>query len=124
MQCTVLSTGTNAGETLESRMAKFTQALLTMLGAAFVLATVLGFSAAHAEVVAFEESGANTVFKIDGKVSTPVEALAAAPKHQIEKCTPIKGAMDVNGKSIGAVKCKVVVLMFNPKTGMPKWKTR
>ena len=81
-------------------------------------------SKAHAEVVQFEESGAGAVYKIDGKTATPVEAEAAAPKHIITRCTPKKGATDINGKSVGAYTCKIVALMYNPKTGLPKWKTR
>ncbi len=82
-------------------------------------------SKAHAEVIQFEESGAGVVFKIDGKQASAPEAVQAAPKHVIEKCTPVKGALALDGKtSVLAYKCKIVALMYNPKTGMPKWKVR
>ena len=106
-------------------MQNLVKSVLIVLGLLFAIGTTLGFTAAHAEIVQFEESGAGVVFKIDGKQASAPEAVQAAPKHVIEKCTPVKGALALDGKtSVLAYKCKIVALMYNPKTGMPKWKVR
>ncbi len=64
---------------------------------------------------------APAVFKSDGKVVSAADANKQAPSHKIEKCTPIKGATQVNGKETLAYKCKTVVQEFNAVTGTPHW---
>jgi len=78
---------------------------------------------AYAEV-GIDDNKSTAIFKIDGKVVSAVDAAKAAPTHEIEKCTPIKGAESVSGGEVLAVKCKVVILVYNTKTGTPHWKNK
>lgn len=80
-------------------------------------------SLARAEVIV-EESGSKSIFKVDGKQASPVDAQAAAQanKSKVERCTPIKDASGADGGAIHAYRCKRVVLVINPKTGTTKWK--
>ena len=88
-----------------------------------VLAVLNIFAKAHAEVTSVHGATNGAVFKADGKVVTAREATELAKTKQIERCTPIKGAADINGNAIGAVKCSSVVLQYDDtsKTGLPKW---
>jgi len=84
----------------------------------------LGFTrCAHAAVETVDGVKQGAIFKADGKVVSAVEAVALAPSKSIERCTPIKGAMNFDGSSMSAYKCKGVKLQYDrmSKTGLPKW---
>lgn len=80
---------------------------------------------AQASARTMVDSGTNNaVFKLDGKVVSPVEASQGSDNHDIEKCTPIKGALSADGSEALAYKCKFVVRVINPKTGNSTWKSK
>lgn len=80
-------------------------------------------STSQAEVVV-QEPGTNAVFKVDGKVVPAAEASKAAESSntKIERCTPIKDAVAVDGHVVQALRCKRVIKSLNPKNGNTTWK--
>lgn len=110
-------------------MSKLIAIVLTFLTAAYLVAGMLFGHVAHASPrvagkVTYDESGTKSVFKVNGKISDMREVSKAADveTNVIEKCIPVKDAMDLDGKPIGAVKCNQVHKNINPKTGNTTWK--
>lgn len=101
-------------------MYKFIQMMVALATTSLLYA---GCHQAHAEA----RMGTNTtdvVIKADDKVVDAKAAIKLADDHEMKRCTPIKDAADSSGKEIKAYKCKVVVLEYNPKTGLPHWKAK
>lgn len=71
------------------------------------------------------DSGQNSpIFQVDHKTVSAVEAERAYKAGFIvNKCTPVKGVVDQNGKSITGLKCKAVKRVMNAKTGNETWKS-
>ncbi len=82
------------------------------------------FAAGARAEVGIDDGTSAVIFKIDGKVASAVDAAKSASGHEIEKCTPIKGAVSSSGAAAVAFKCKTVVLVYNVKTGTPHWKNK
>ena len=77
----------------------------------------------HAEVVV-DQGDSKYIFKIDGKPVSPAQAAKSAESNEIERCSPIKGALSADGKDAVAYKCKIVVLSYSARTGIPHWKVK
>jgi len=90
------------------------------LGLILTLMLMWATSHAHAAVSVASDKNPN-IFKANSKVVTPIEAEQLAKDHDIQKCTPIKGATDASGNETPAYRCKAVKLEYNAKTGMPHW---
>ena len=74
----------------------------------------------HAAVT-IEEPKAPSLFRVEGKPASPVEATEAASRgSKVQKCTAIKDAITSDGKP--AFRCKFVQLVINPLSGTTKWK--
>lgn len=87
------------------------------------LAMIIGGVESRAEMTLASDQ-LTTVFKADGKVVSPTDAAKLSATREIKKCTPIKGATDTSEHEQLVYKCKVVVFEFNPRTGVPHWKTK
>ncbi len=99
-------------------ISKYLKLIIGLSLAAFCL-----LSRAHAVEI---DTGANDPFyKVEGKKSTVVEAiLADHEKKLVEKCTPVKQAVDSEGKSTTVFKCGLVKRVISAKTGNETWKKR
>ena len=88
---------------------------------AVIALSVNGVCAAPVEI----DNGENApFFKVNGTKVSPAEAVEAyAAGKIVEKCTPIRGAVDSEGKSTAVHRCKAVKLVMNGKTGNTTWKS-
>lgn len=77
----------------------------------------------HAEV-SVDQGNSKYIFKVAGKIVSPVKAAELAPTNEIERCSPIKDALTEDGQAAAAYKCKAVKLEYSAKTGTPHWKTK
>lgn len=84
---------------------------------------LVGGAYSRAEVVMGSDSNPY-IFKVEDKIVTPAEAVKSADSHEVTRCTPIKGATTAKGDAAVAYKCKVVVLEYSPKSGIPHWKVK
>ena len=90
-----------------------------------IIALAMVFSAAAGATATEIDNGENAaVFVVDGNVvSAPAAVDAYNAGKMVQKCTPIKGAVDSKGESITARKCKAVKRVMNAKTGNTTWKS-
>lgn len=84
---------------------------------------VLSGTHAHAEV-SMDKGDSKYIFKVGGKIVSPIQAAQAAPTNEIERCAPVKGAVKEDGSDAVVYKCKAVKLEYKAKTGVPTWKTK
>lgn len=85
---------------------------------------LLSAGRAHAEVSMDDGTTSRYVFRVAGKVVSPVEAVKAAPSNDVERCTPVKDTVDADGKPVVALKCHTVKLVYKKNTGIPSWKAK
>lgn len=92
------------------------KSLITVL---IVLVSVSAFAE-----VSVDDGTTKVIFKVGGKIVSPIDAAKAAPDHEVERCNPIKGALNASGSAAEVYKCKAVKLEYSLKTGAPHWKAK
>jgi hypothetical protein len=106
-------------KTKERKMKNVTKLMLSI----FMTASLSGVNAwATATEV---DNGENApIFKVDGKTVSASKAIEEYTAGKlVEKCTPIRNAVDSTGKSLIGYKCKAQKRVTNGRTGNTTWKS-